>query len=182
MDLVTDDILLRRPEPKDIGYLYQYRNDWNVIKHLGGFSKGYSVKDLDEWIDKHRAKEDEIIWIIAERQSDKCLGHAGLYNIDHRVRKAEFAIMIGDKTKWGGGIGTLVTRSVIEYGFRQLNLHRMYLTVLKANERAIKLYEKLGFKHEGVFRDDQFRDGEYIDVVSMAILEQEWKGQENHMK
>ena len=182
MNLIIADNVLRRPEAKDVEFLYQYRNDWEVIKHLGGFSKGYSLVDLQDWIEAHRAKDNELIWIIADCQSDKCLGHVGLYNIDHRVRKAEFAIMIGDKAKCRTGIGTLVTRSVIEYGFKQLNLHRIYLTVLKANERAIKLYEKLGFKHEGMLRDEQFRDGEYADVVFMAILEHEWQMSLDHMR
>lgn len=68
----------------------------------------------------------------------------------------------------------MVTHAVVDYGFRQLNLHRVCLTVLKTNERAIDLYNKLGFKTEGILRDEQFRDGHYIDVLVMSILEHEW--------
>jgi [ribosomal protein S5]-alanine N-acetyltransferase len=174
MKIVLEEVVLRRPEPRDAEQFYAYRNDWDVIRCLGGFSTGYSIKDIHEWIEFHRGKRDEIIWTIAEKESDLCIGHVGLYNIDHRVRSAEFAIMIGDKEWWGKGAGKKVTQAVVDYGFRQLNLHRVYLTVLKTNDRATALYEKLGFATEGVLRDEQFRDRRYIDVIVMGILEHEW--------
>ena len=174
MKIFLDAVALRRPEPKDAEFLYEYRNDWEVIQGLGGFSTGYAIKDIHDWIEYHRNKRDEIIWTIAEKDADTCLGHVGLYKIDHRVRSAEFAIMLGNKEWWGKGVGKRTTHAVVDYSFRQLNLHRVYLTVLKTNECAITLYEKLGFKTEGILRDEQFRDGRYVDVAVMGILEHEW--------
>ena len=147
MKIILDAVALRRPEPKDAEFLYDYRNDWDVIQGLGGFSSGYALKDIHDWIEFHRNKQDEIIWAIAEKDTDTCLGHVGLYEIDHRVRSAEFAIMLGNKEWWGKGVGKNVTHSVVDYCFRHLNLHRVSLTVLKTNERAIALYEKLGFSY-----------------------------------
>jgi len=174
MRIILSETILRRPEPKDAELLYEYRNDWEVTRHLGGFSKGYSLRDIHDWLEYHRNRSDEIIWTVAEKESDLCVGHVGLYNIDHRVRSAEFAVMIGNKGWWGKGTGKDVTRAVVDYGFKQLNLHRVYLTVLKSNDRAIALYEKLAFTTEGILRDEQFRDGGYVDVVAMGVLEQEW--------
>lgn len=165
--------ILRRPEPKDVERLYLYRNDWKVIRTLGGFSSGYSIKDLHEWVEFHRNRNDEIIWVIVDRAEDICLGHVGFYGIDHRVRKAEFAILIGEKSCWGKGLGQSITQAMIDYGFDQLNLHRIELEVLANNARAIHIYEKLGFRREGIQRDAQFRDGQYIDVIFMALLEHE---------
>jgi RimJ/RimL family protein N-acetyltransferase len=174
MKIHLDEVTLRRPEPKDVEFLYEYRNDWEVIQGLGGFSTGYAIKDILDWIEFHRNKRDEIIFTIAETEKDICLGHVGLYKIDHRARSAEFAIMLGNREWWGKGVGKQVTHAVIDYGFRHLNLHRVYLTVLKTNDRAISLYEKLGFKTEGILRDEQFREGRYVDVIVMGILENEW--------
>jgi RimJ/RimL family protein N-acetyltransferase len=174
MKIILESVHLRRPEPKDADFLYEFRNDWEVIQYLGGFSTGYSTRDIHDWIEYHRNRSDEILWTIAERETDTCLGHVGLYKIDHRVRSAEFAIMLGNKEWWNKGAGKRATRAVVEYGFKQLNLHRCYLSVLKTNERAITLYERLGFRTEGVLRDEQFRDGKYVDVVVMGILESEW--------
>jgi len=63
---------------------------------------------------------------------------------------------------------------MLEYGFRELNLNRVDLSVLATNERAIGLYESLGFRHEGRLREAQFRSGQYVDVLLMAILAKEY--------
>ena len=173
MRIISGELVLRCPEPRDVPQLYIYRNDTEVTELLGGFSTGYSITDLMEWIDFHRAKSNEVIWVIADKASDLCLGHVGLYNIDHRIRKAEYAIMIGDKASWGRGLGSKVSRYVIDYAFDHLNLHRIELEVLSINARAVKLYLKLGFQQEGILRDAQYRSGSYIDVVRMGLLEHE---------
>ena len=173
MRLSLDEVVLRRPEPKDVGRLYLYRNDLQVAKWLGGFSAGYCIRDLEEWIESHRLRKDEIVWTIAEKKSDDCIGHVGLYQIDYRVRRAEFAILIGDTASWGRGIGRRVSAAVVDYGFRELNLHRIELSVLSSNARAIKLYEGLGFRREGLLKDAQFREGSYMDIVLMALFRTE---------
>jgi RimJ/RimL family protein N-acetyltransferase len=169
-----DNIVLRMPEPADIESLYAYRNDWEVIRSLGGFSAGYSRLNLEEWIQRHSNRGDEIVWTIAERTTGRCLGHAGLYQIDHRIGKAEFAIVIGDRSCWGKGIGTRVTQAVVTWGFSQLNLHKITLGVLANNARAIHIYEKLGFRTEGVLHDEQYRDGGYLDLIVMAVFAGDW--------
>src|SRR5690606_15122000 len=120
-----------------------------------------SIEDLNQWISFHRVQKDEVIWVIADLE-DSCVGHVGFYQIDYRIRKAEFAIMIGDKSLWNRGLGSQITGAVLDFGFRQLNLHRIYLNVLASNQRAIHLYKKIGFQQEGILRDCQFRNGQYV--------------------
>jgi RimJ/RimL family protein N-acetyltransferase len=173
--MIVDDFLLRKPEPEDVPYLYKYRNDPAVIGGLGGFSTGYSTESIREWVERRNKSSDDIVWIIAEKESNVCVGHVGLYQIDHRVRVGEFAILIGDPLQWNKGIGRKVTARVMAYGFDELNLNRIELSVLASNERAIRLYEGLGFMREGVKRQAQFRAGAYLDVVLMATLRAERK-------
>jgi RimJ/RimL family protein N-acetyltransferase len=175
MGIELPTVLLRRPEPKDIEQMYGYRNDPDVARMLGGFSVGFSRQDLEDWIERHRNRTDEIIWVIATKPSDDCIGHVGLYEIDYRVAKAEFAICIGDKTKWTKGLGAAIGKAVLRYAFRELNLHKVSLEVLDFNEAAIKLYEKLAFKLDGRLRADQFRDGKHVDSLVMSILAEEWE-------
>ncbi len=168
------DLILRPLELKDVTSLYRFRNDWEIVRFLGGHSVGYSHADLESWIKSHSSRADEILWAIAERGTDECVGHVGLYKIDYRVGKAEFAIVIGD-TRWlGRGYGTRVTRTLIEWAFLQLNLSKVSLAVLDNNQRALHIYEKLGFKREGVLKDEQIRDGKYLDLILMAVFRAEW--------
>jgi len=169
------DVVLRALEPKDVEYLYTYRNDWEVIRHLGGFSAGYSRANLEEWIKRHSNRADEVLWTIADTATDQCIGHVGLYQIDGRARKGQFAILIGDRALWGQGLGTRITQAVVSWAFMELNLHKVSLHVLTNNERAIGIYESLGFHSEGILRDEQFREGQFLDLMLMAVFEDDWR-------
>lgn len=170
---LDDRFLLRRPEQKDVEALYQQKNDPGVATLLGGFSHGYSRDDLRDWVEHHRARRDEVIWVIADAADDRCLGHVGLYKIDSRVRSAEFAIMIGDRAEWGRGLGRRCTQFAVDYGFDEVNLNRISLQVLSTNERAVQLYRSIGFRIEGELRQAQFKGGRYLDVLVMSLLREE---------
>jgi RimJ/RimL family protein N-acetyltransferase len=174
MNHFLDDVVLRRPETKDLEALYRQKNDPEVAEQLGGFSRGYSRADIVDWLERHRRASDEVLWAIADAQDDACLGHAGLYRIDHRVRSAEFAIMIGERAAQGRGLGKKITQFALRYGFEDLNLHRIELSFLSSNDRARRLYEGVGFKEEGVLRAAQYKAGRYLDVVLMSILRNEF--------
>lgn len=164
---------LRPIEPEDGPYLYLYKNDPEVAALLGGFHSGLAKADIQDWVDRHRKRSDEILWAIAEGEGGRCIGHVGLYKIDHRARSAEFAIMLGSKAHWNKGLGKSITAFVVEYGFSELNLNRIQLSVLSTNGRALQLYHSLGFTEEGRLRQAQFKAGHYVDVVLMAILKGE---------
>ncbi|KIG19360.1 Spermidine N1-acetyltransferase [Enhygromyxa salina] len=165
---------MRRPEPRDIPAILRFKNDPEVAAALGGFSTGYSQADGEDWLARRQSRSDELVHAIATIQDDTCLGHVGLYQIDHRIRSAEFAIMLGEKSAWGKGIGGAVTRWMVDFGFAQLNLNRVFLSVLASNQRAHRLYTRIGFVQEGVLREAQFKNGQYHDVVCMSVLRKEW--------
>ena len=169
-----DEVRLRALEPKDVPMLYQYRNDPEITRNVVGFSAHYSHANLTSWIEYHAGRTDEVLWAIAIRSDDRCIGHVGLYQIDSRIRRAEFGILIGDQGWQGKGVGRAVTRAVLTFAFRELNLHRVGCDVLATNKRAIHTWESVGFKLEGRIRDAQFRDGAYVDVLNMSMLESEW--------
>ncbi len=174
MNLEIDNVILRCPEPGDVDALYSFKNDPEVATLLGGFSKGYSKADLSNWVEYHRTCSNEQLWTIADSVDNRCLGHVGLYNIDHRIAVAEFAIMLGDKTTWGKGLGKKITYEVVQYGFQWLNLNRIELSVLAGNDRAKHIYSSIGFVTEGTKRQAQFKDGNYIDLHLMAVLRNEF--------
>ncbi len=166
---------LRKLEPKDTEFFYKAKNNPEVSSWLGGFNSGYSKRQIEEWIDFNSAGKSDLVYAIVD-EADEAVGQVGLYKIDHRIRSAEFAIMVGVPELWGTGLGTLITHLVLAHGFKNLNLNRIYLELLETNERAMKLYEKVGFKFEGRRRQAQFKHGRYLDVIEMGLLANEYLG------
>ena len=159
---------LRPFEDTDVDALYRAKNDAPASRLLVGFRNGMSRRDVHDWLEHHRRSTTGVLWCID--LDGICVGHVGLYQIDHRVRQAEFGILIGAAEARGRGLGRACTRFALDYGFDQLNLNRIFLGVLTDNEIARSLYRKLGFREEGIQRQAQFKDGEYLDVAMMSIL------------
>lgn len=173
--LKGEKIVLRPFLKKDVNNLYEFKNDWEVIKTLGGLSHGYSLEALERWIENIEGKENDIVWAIADRNNDECIGHIGLYNINYRDGKANKGTIIGYKDYMGKGIASEANSLILDYAFLQLRLHRVEATVLEDNQAIIHVKEKLGYKKEGVLRDHQFRNGKYHNAIIMGIISNEWK-------
>lgn len=86
----------------------------------------------------------------------------------------------------GQGAGRFMLNGILEYVFRELKAHRLWLDVFETNARAIHVYESLGFRREGVLREAIFRDGEYHTQILMSILDREYeavrRGSTGHTK
>ncbi len=104
----------------------------------------------------------------------RLIGSTSIFRVDGKNREATFGIAIADPTMQGKGYGDEVIDLMLEWGFLELNLHRIQLTVVAFNERAIRLYERKGFKHEGARRDAIWREGRYWDEHVMSVLRPEW--------
>lgn len=170
----TGAVTLRKPETRDVDALLPIKNDKEIAALLAGTTRAWSRDDLERWVDHHRIAPDEAFFVIAGAD-DRAIGHVALYRIDHKVGSAEFGILLGDRTAWGKGVGTAVTRFVVEYGFDVLGLRRIFLEVLETNARASHVYGKLGFVVEGRLREHQFKDGQHVDVVVMGLLRDEYR-------
>lgn len=101
------------------------------------------------------------------------IGTTFIKNIDLDNRKGEFGIFIGEEKARGKGFAKFAIKEILKIAFDELKLNRCYLEVLANNERAIKLYEKVGFKKEGLLRHDYMRNGQYYDVLIMAKLKED---------
>ena len=96
----------------------------------------------------------------------------GFINWIHR--SAEFGIMIASEEFRGKGYGTEVARLVLDYGFRRLNLHKVTLGVTADHAAAIRCYEKVGFRREGLIKSLLYVDGAYRDKLIMGITAEEF--------
>jgi RimJ/RimL family protein N-acetyltransferase len=126
-----------------------------------------------EWFDAIRRRPDVAIFGIRERAGGRLVGSCQLLGISAAHRKAELQIRIGEADARGRGYGKEAVRLLLDFAFRDLNLHRVELTVLAGNEPAIRLYESTGFVREGTLRQAAHIDGRYVDLVVMAIIRDE---------
>jgi RimJ/RimL family protein N-acetyltransferase len=106
---------------------------------------------------------------------DHVIGHCALFHLDAVAQTAEMGITIGDKGYWGKGYGRDAIALLLGYGFRLLNLQRIWLKVHAGNERAIRAYRACGFVQEGRFRRHVWSNGSYDDVLLMGVLREEWE-------
>lgn len=140
-------------------------------------SQLWSPKKIKEWIEKDLEKEEpnEFFFHMRTLEGDHHIGFIGLFVDAWSHRDAWVGIGIGERTFWNNGYGTDAMRVILRYGFTELNLHRVTLGVFAYNQRAIRSYEKAGFKLEGRERQRLHRDGEHADCLLMGILREEWQ-------
>jgi len=113
---------------------------------------------------------------IEHIETNELIGITILKNINLINRCSEFAIYIGNDSYLGKGLSTEATILTLKFGFHNLGLNRIYLKVLSKNSKALNLYKKIGFKHEGILKESVFKENEFIDEVIMAILKKEFDG------
>ena len=160
----------------DLVYLNKWRNDREVIDCLGSPFRFVSPKVDESWLANYHANRGYAVRLaICEATSHILIGAVYLLSIDWVSRSSEFAIWIGEKSSQGQGAGLFATREALRHAFLDLNLNRIYLTVLEDNARALALYKKVGFKVEGALRQAVFKNGKYFDMTQMSILADDYR-------
>jgi RimJ/RimL family protein N-acetyltransferase len=139
--------------------------------------KLYSVKSFKAWLEKKFERDDEFRFFFTIRtlEGDQLIGFIGLFGIQWNHGSAWVGIGLGERNYWGKGYGTDAMQVVLRYAFKELNLYRLNLDVFAYNPRAIRSYEKAGFKIEGREPKAVLRDGQRYDMVLMGILREEWE-------
>lgn len=169
-------VYLRELERSDLLRINVWRNNPEIIEFLGANFLFISSIIDERWFESYLSNRDKSVRLaIVELATDKHIGNVSLTSIHPINRSAEFSIFIGDKNFWSAGYGLDATKLMLSHGFNDLNLHRIYLTLLNTNERALRMYRRIGFCAEGCQREAVFKNGLYCDVLEMALLKSELK-------
>ena len=139
----------------------------------------YTKKQIHGFVEKELLgdRSPGFFFMIRSLQDDRILGETGLDGVHWNHGNSFVGISIGEREFWDKGYGTDAMRVLLRYAFSELNLHRVSLTVFEYNPRAIRSYEKAGFKVEGRERKFLKRGGKRWDMLYMGILRQEWQAQ-----
>jgi RimJ/RimL family protein N-acetyltransferase len=161
--------------PEDFPLLAGFKNDVEFELIGGGRPpKPTSLEDYKDFHERFIVKGDAINFVMVA--DGRVIGDCGLFNRDLVAGTAELGIGIGVHDYWSRGFGREAIGLLTDYGFRMLNLRRIWLEVKAPNERGIRCYRACGFVEEGRLRQHIWSDGRYVDLVHMGLLRDEWTG------
>ncbi|ENR8601194.1 spermidine N1-acetyltransferase [Listeria monocytogenes] len=168
---MSGDLKLRPLEREDLKFVHRLNNDAKIMSYW--FEEPYEAfVELQELYDKHIHDQSERRFIL--ELDGQMVGLVELMEIDYIHRRAEFQIIINPKFQ-GHGYAVSATKLAMKYAFHVLNMHKLYLVVDKVNEKAIHVYEKVGFIREGELIDEFFVDGTYHDAIRMCIFQHQYR-------
>jgi RimJ/RimL family protein N-acetyltransferase len=172
-DLNGHLIYLRPITGDDAENMFRSLQDEESMR-LTGTSDTFTFEDVLNYCKRIENADDRVDYAIISRETLDYVGEVVLNNIDWQNRSANFRIALAGKKWFGKGFGSEATRLILQFGFMELDLHRIELEVFDFNPRAKHVYEKLGFVVEGTRRDVLFWEGEFHNAVQMSILKPEY--------
>lgn len=160
----------------DVDSIMTWVNQPEIVGNLAAFSGAPLTRD-DElaWIQRTLRSTDRVFSVFASSDG-RYLGQIGIHQIHARSRVGRLGAVIASRSEMGRGYGTAAVRAVIDLGFGELGLHKLWLMVFAHNARGRRLYSRIGFREEGVLREEYFHDGQWHDMVRMGLLARDLTG------
>ncbi len=171
--LVGERIILRPFTKKDLAHIIRWSNDTELRKLIGEISP-ISQAEAEKFYKELRSDLNRIWFTIVLKKGYRVIGEAGLLRMFKPWRNTDMTIIIAEKDQRGKGYGKEAGHLLLTYAFHDLGFHRISVGVVGFNKKAIKFWKSLGFKKEGVRREEYFCDNKYSDFIMMSILENEY--------
>jgi len=171
--IVGEALRLRPLEKQELQLKIKWINDPEVHKYLH-YDVPLSLDKTKQWFQKV-INDPSRYDLVIETLEGKPIGLIGLIGITERDRTAEIYIAIGEKKYWGKGIMAEAESLLIEWGFKTLDLHKIWGETRYNNVASIITMKKLGFQIEGTLREEKCVGGERVDIIRMGLLRREFK-------
>lgn len=169
IDLTQDDIELVRA----------WRNSPEVAQYMYTDAQ-ITAEQQQNWFERVGQDSRSKYWLI--EGDGKKIGLASLTDINPTLSSCYWAFYLGNTSVRGGGIGAKVEFAVLDYVFNELKLNKLRCEVFTTNAKVIGMHEKFGFRREAYYRQHVKKNGEWLDVVGLALLQSEWQGLREPMK
>ncbi len=175
-EVVGDRIRIRSIKIEDVNLSYlAWLNDKEVNQYLETKWEEQTIESISKFVNAMIVSDDSILFAIVENQSGLHIGNIKIGPIHPRYRHADISYFIGEKTMWGRGYITEAISLICEYGFMELNLHRIEAGAYDMAVGSWKALEKNGFTREAHFREQVFFENKWIDIYKYGLLIDEWK-------
>lgn len=159
---------------KELGYWEEWDHDSEYKRLLDDIPASLMTASIvKESFEEYSG--DGALFMMHTIEGDKVIGFIELSGFDWAARSGWVGIGIGNAEYRGIGYGTEAMQLVLKYAFDGLNLNRVNLNVFSYNKRAIRSYEKSGFRYEGTQREVIFKEDERWDIIDMGILKSDWE-------
>jgi RimJ/RimL family protein N-acetyltransferase len=152
----------------------EWLNDLEVSINLTMAPQIISLEKEKETLE--RLSKEQYVFSIVTLDKEELIGNCGLMGVNLIHRTAELGIFIGNKNYWGKGYGSEAIKLLLDFAFNLLNLNSVLLRVHSFNKRALKCYEKCGFKEIGRRREAFIIGSKKYDDIYMDILASEFQG------
>ena len=179
MNLQGSNISLRLPRLDDVPARNAWFNDPEFTRLYLGRPSGTPYAQVEEEVRfamLPSASSGLLEYAVETTSEPRYIGNVFFRKISWQDRSAEIGVFIGPRDLWGKKLGSEALHLMVAYGFRELGFHRIWLTTPSFNQRAIRCFERAGFRREGLFREAIFSGGAFNDVVWMSMLESEFCG------
>lgn len=169
--LETNRIILRSIKEDDIPGIYTFYSRSDTLKNIARdlFTKKEQAIERVNLFHKNYEERKAIWWTFTEKPKDEFIGFGGMFEISTESNKAEIGYgLLPDY--WGKGIMSEVVEKMVDFGFNDMKLHKIYGRISPGHKASIRILEKLGFKKEGEFKDDEFAQNKYFDTAIYALI------------
>ena len=174
--LETDRLILREMTQDDVEFYFRHFNNKKVVEGScfpGPKTLEAAKEELEVYCIRPFKENRGIRWGIARKGNEELIGTCGYYDWNKTSRRAEIGYDL-EPAHWGEGIMTEALRAVLRYVFDEMGLNRIQAIIDSGNVRSIKFVERLGFKKEGVLRQNSYFRGQFRDEVCFSLLKEEW--------
>jgi RimJ/RimL family protein N-acetyltransferase len=176
--LKGEKVVLRPMNQDDVDRQHEFNQDIELYGLDSDYPRVSPFESAKSFYDSRTQFNDDIAPFAIEVER-KYIGFCTLMHLRNRYGNLELGIMIADRAYWGKGYGREVITLLLKYGFHYLGARRIALTTNAKNVRAIRCFSACGFQEEGRPRKVLWIEGEYIDLVNMSILREEWEARAN---
>jgi RimJ/RimL family protein N-acetyltransferase len=173
--LIGEKCYLAPCSPEDAEVWAKWDNDLEVAIPMGDEAHMVYAVEKERTALRDLIEQKAPVFNIVLCEGDKLIGRCLLMQVDQVNRTAMLGMVIGEKEYWNSGYGLEATRLLLDYAFNLLNLNNVMLGVYSFNKRAIRCYEKAGFKKIGDRRQARIFGLRTFDMVYMDMLAEEFE-------
>jgi len=171
--ITTERLVLRLFQASDAETVAKLCNNYNIYKSTLYLPYPYSLNDALSWIERHYDYFMEDIsyeFAVTDKETGELYGAIALSN-NKRFNQGEIAYWIGEQY-WGKGYATEAAQSILQFGFEEKKLHKVFARFFSSNPASGKVMKKIGMTQEGILKDHIIKDGKYEDLVFYGVINQ----------